>query len=344
MIPLIRPTFPPMHVIEKYFRDCYKTKNYTNFGDLHTEVTIALRKVMGGYVLPVTSGTTALQIAMKNLRLQGARVVVPDFTHSGTFLSVKMAGAEPVIMACDPDTWVLDPVELMSQASKFDAIIVVSPFGYYVNVPFWDDLAKRLGKKLIYDFAGAFGFFPETENLKCYSFHATKNFGVGEGGAIVHPSVQSWEESRRISNFGTLEDRSIQDEFGINGKIDEFRCAAILAQLESLYRVWTRIQNKNALIEFYKTYLKGIRCPVGPKRPSLTVFNNFEISDIEARSLDQGIVVKKYYPLLSQMDFAEKFVCTSGSKKLEYCYALPCDVSLSEAMKVVECIKQLRGS
>lgn len=339
MIPLIRPEFPNLRAVEKHFSSAWSGKQFTNFAYLFQKAQDYLSINMRGHALPVSSGTTALEIALLSLGLRGKRVALPDFTHSGTILAIVQAGAIPVLFAANERNWVLDLNDLENNLDKFDALIVVSPFGYQVDITAFETFSERHQKPIVYDFAGAFGFFPEIKNIRCYSFHSTKNFGVGEGGCVVFSNKESYEAGLRISNFGTLPDRSIQNEEGLNGKIDELKAACIIAMLEpeNLNRVFRRISNKNATLQFYHEQIDQTYLPHGKKMPSLCVLGNLPARELEEFGVKEGIICKRYYPLLSRMPGLKQIERVSeSSDKLERCLALPSDVSIGEAYRVVD--------
>lgn len=343
MIPLMRPEFPNLRAVEKHFNQAWIGRKFTNFGSLFYKATEGLSNLMQGYALPVTSGTTALQVAMVSLGLHGKRVALPDFTHTGTLLAIIQAGGIPILFGASDRTWTLDVEELKKHEDEFDAVIVVSPFGYHVDVPAFEDFSEKYGKPIVYDLAGAFGFFPKTKNIRCYSFHATKNFGIGEGGCVVFSSKEDWDKGLRITNFGTQLDRNIENDQGLNAKPDELKCACILANLEDdvLPKIYRRISNKSSLLNYYQEQFDNAFVPQGRKCPSLVVLGNMPARLLEARGEEIGIICKRYYPLLSRMPGLSHIVRISeSSDRLDKCVALPSDVSFAEAHKVVTFVHQ----
>ncbi len=340
MIPLIKPTMPDLIKAEAYLDRSRTEKQFTNFGPLHRSLVQRLSIITNSHALPVTSGTTAIEVALLVLGLKGKKVAVPDFTHSGTFLAVTRAGAKPVIMSSSVKTWTLDMELLEEYLEEYDAFIVTSPFGYSVDVAKYDKFAEKYGKLVIYDFAGAWGFFPLTNNPVCYSFHSTKNFGVGEGGMACFDSAEQWEAGRKIINFGTLEDRSIESDSGFNGKIDEFKCALIHSQLDDKDLITQKIINKSALIHYYSREL-GIKSQPH-EAPSMCVFSGFDTKELQINGLENYIIFKQYYPLLSEMrgiKSAKKIIRTNTIKYFMSCCALPSDVNLSDAQIVASFAK-----
>ena len=343
MIPLLRPYFPSLSEVEKLFSVCHEHNVYSNFGKLFYDSVEKLSVLMKGEALPTTSGTTAIHAALSTMNAKGKRVALPDYTHSGTLLAVIAAQAIPVLFPVDKN-WVISIKELKKHWTEWDMAIVVSPFGYDVDVMEFETLSVELKKPLVYDFAGSFGRFPDTINPRCYSFHATKNFSVGEGGCVVLPDLKMWKRAQQIINFYTNpEDRSILDDTGGNLKVDELRCALILQMLEkkNLDKVFDRIENKNALVEFYEDRLNATT-PSGQKYTSLCVVKLPKSRGFEKKLLKMGIQAKSYYPLLSSMPgLAHIDRVGFSDDSMRDCIALPSDVSMSEAMQVVEAVEEI---
>lgn len=294
----------------------------------------------------MSTGTAAIEVALLSCGLEsGDRVLVPDFTHSGTILAIVRAGLVPVIAGVDPKTWTLRPeeVERAFEAGMIEGVVVVSPFGYHVDVLAWELLKDRTGLGLVFDFAGAWGNFPRTMAPVCYSFHATKNLGVGEGGMIVFRSERQRREAKRLINFGTLPNREIESLRGGNHKIDELKSAYLLACLDRshLFDVERRMKNKLRLIDFYLERIPGTFVPNGPKSPSLCVIGNLPAASLEAASEAEGIDFRRYYPLLSGMKglaSVDQLSCSDAVMK--NCCALPSDVDLRQAERVVEVVRR----
>lgn len=317
---------------------------WSNFGPVHEKCILELNKTMGRYCLPVTSGTTAIEVALKVLLPRGARVLLPDFTHSGTILAVVAAGCIPVLGPVDKKTWTLDLEAIARYPSCFDAMIVVSPFGYKVNFQAYEGLAKDLAKPIVYDLAGAWGKFPETLWPVCYSFHATKNFSIGEGGAVTFGCHSELKKAKQLANFGTLPDRSINGLRGGNYKIDEIRAAMILHQLQRHKEITQRIAAKRSVLSFYQFELSKYCTPhslAARGTPSLCVLGGVKKAEkIEQRAAEFGISCKRYYPLLSRMYHLQSVQRIGASEEFfENCLALPSDVTKEEMQRVVEFVK-----
>lgn len=341
MIRLIRPLVPQPERAMEIFQHAIRERVFSNFGTLHQQLMNELSAIGAGWALPTTSGTLGLEIALRSLKLKpAARVAIPDFTHSGTLLAAVRADLYPVLVGVDSATWTLMPE--MVPENEVDAVVVVSPFGYPVNFAAWEEWSATTKVPLVYDLAGAWGTFPTTKNPRCYSLHATKNMGIGEGGFVVFSELDQRVAAMRMINFDTLPDRSIGSLDGCNGKMDEIHAAFTLAALERFHRqrVDRRISDRVTLLRFYAAEL-GAFVPAGVRTPSLCVLGEMPAAELEAASDKLGAVFRRYYPLLSRMPACKSVerISVSGDE-MGRCVALPSDVDLTMAYQVVDVVKR----
>lgn len=344
MIPLIRPFVPPVSDAMDYFKKSVDQGVLSNFGELHEALAGRLSALAAGHAMPISTGTAAIEIALRTLNLApGSKVLIPDYTHSGTLLGVVRAGLVPVFAGVDPMSWTLriEEAQYAFLGNKVAAAVVVSPFGYDANVADWEAMSLMNGMPLVYDLAGGFGEFRSTQNPRCYSFHATKNLGVGEGGMIVFEERANYDRARRLCNFDTLPNRTIASMHGSNQKMDELKCAFLLASLDKLNQVLTRIERKSELIRLYRSGIAGSYSPGGPRHPSLCVLSNLPAIRLEAQAYKEKIAFRRYYPLLSRMSALASVERLSVSDDvMETCCALPSDVDLIEAHRVVDVVNR----
>ncbi len=256
----------------------------------------------------------------------------------------------PVLAGVDPKTWAMQPWDLRAAAMRgtIDAAIVVSPFGYEVDVAEFDHVSEELaGFPLIYDFAGAFGAFPKTTHPVCYSFHATKNLGACEAGAVRFALPTEALRARQLSNFDTLPDRSVATLDGANQKIDEWRAALLLAALDELPKTLLRIENKRAALNVYQLLNPEFVVPKAKAAhwPSLCVVGG--IPKVEKFVLDAaraGITARSYYPLIGEMAAAKNVERWSVSPaEMATTCALPSDVTIEEIARVSKFARAFLG-
>lgn len=344
MIPLMRPIFPEWEAVQKHFKKSMMKGALSNFGPCFFEVVDRLSVMTDLHSLPVANGTIAIQVALQMTVKRGARVLVPDYTHIGTLQAVTAAGMEPVIVSSSKTSWTLSIEEMAKiPTDYYDAFIVVSPFGYRVDFGAYEDFANMTRKKIVYDLAGAWGMVPKTDSPVCYSLHATKNFSCGEGGVVAFRSRQRMLEARRLINFDTLEDRTVASPFGGNWKLDELKCAVILAHLDNFSVIEKRAKERSRTIDQYQRALKGLCIPSKlheQAQPSLCVLSGLPAAKLEALAPAEGITIKRYYIPLSSMpglSSVKKF--STCSQFFQTCAALPADVTDEEFDKVIRFVR-----
>ena len=170
--------------------------------------------------LPTTSCTHALEMAAMLLDIKpGDEVIVPSFTFVSTVNAFVLRGARPVFIDIRPDTLNLDETQLERLISpRTRAIVAVHYAGIGCemdpvmeiaqrhNVPVVEDNAHGLFGKYRGKYLGTFGC------LATQSFHETKNFTCGEGGALLINDPQYIERAEIIREKGTDRSRLFRGE------------------------------------------------------------------------------------------------------------------------------------
>ncbi len=235
-------------------------------------------------VLLTTSCTHALEMAALLLRIQpGDEVIVPSFTFVSTINAFVLHGAKPVFADVRPDTLNLDerqleslitprtraivPVHYAGVACEMDAIMAIAERH---GIPVVEDNAHGLFAKYKGRYLGTFG------RLATQSFHETKNFTCGEGGALLINDPSLVERAEIIREKGT--DRSLfyqglVDKYSWRDVGSSYLPSGILAAflLEQL-RQRQRIQSKRQQVfETYQSALapwaaaNGVQLPTVPE-------------------------------------------------------------------------------
>ena len=247
MIPVTKPYLPDRKTLDKYLDGIYEREWLTNNGQLVQELTARLEEYLGvENLLLVANGTLALQIAYRALGVSGfeyqeqPEAITTPFTFIATASSLKWDGVQPVFADIDPNTWCIDPDNIeKAVTSNTKAIVPVHVFGNACDVDAIDEIATRHRLKVIYDASHAFAVNYKGESLLKHgdaatlSFHATKLFHTGEGGAIIFKRKEDLERAKKMINFGITGPESIE-ELGINAKMNEFQAAMGLAMLPDL--------------------------------------------------------------------------------------------------------------
>lgn len=344
MIPLANPILPSWDDIQAELEQSQSSGKLTNFGPCYWRLVDKLADLTGRYDVPCTSGTAAIQLAAQSVFPRGSRVLMPDYTHVGTLQALIAAGMSPILCPVSRMHWTLSLGAITAiPRDKFDAMLVVSPFGYQIDFIAYDQIAKELGKPIVYDLAGAFGITVTTKAPVCYSFHATKNVPIGEGGVASFQAVDQADKAFRLSCFDQNKDRSIESPYGGNLKLDEIRCAIARVQLDSMSKIMKRIARKRELIDLYQDVL-GDNCVQhklhhGNSAPSLCVVAGLPAERIEKNARELGFEAKQYYPLLSSMrglSLIPRYGVSSTFFRT--CVALPSGVTDVQAKSIAKAV------
>jgi len=207
------------------------------------------------HVMCTSSCTTALHLALLGIEIKrDDEVLVADYTFPATGHSVMFCGAKPVFVDIDKNTYNIDPNKIIDKITdKTKAIIAVHTFGQSADMDYIQDIADVFNLKVIEDAACAIGskykerFCGINSDVGCFSMHATKALGVGEGGLIV---TNDDEIAKRFKNFGVFGmkstyDREISNEFivpvfeniGYNYKMSDVAAAIGIAQFRKIKNI-----------------------------------------------------------------------------------------------------------
>src|SRR5882724_1988627 len=180
-----------------------------------------LEKELGvGKALLTTSCTHALEMAALLLDIQpGDEVIVPSFTFVSTANAFVLRGARPVFCDIQPDTLNLDENKIDQLiTSHTRAIVAVHYAGVGCEMESILTIAKRRGIAVVEDNAhGLFGKFKGRYLgtfgcLATQSFHETKNFTCGEGGALLINDLRYLERAEIIREKGTNRNRFFRNQ------------------------------------------------------------------------------------------------------------------------------------
>lgn len=175
-------------------------------------------------VLLTTSGTTALDMALLMCGLSpGDEVILPSYTFSSTANAPVLAGAKLVFVDVRPDTMNIDENKIEAAITdRTKVIIAVHYAGVACEMDRIMEIARKHGLKVVEDAAqGVMSqykgrYLGTIGDFGCYSFHETKNYSMGEGGAILINDSGYNERAEILREKGT--DRS---KF-IRGQVDKY--------------------------------------------------------------------------------------------------------------------------
>ena len=246
-IPIMRPKLPAAERLAPYLRAIDSSRVYSNFGPLalSLEDRLAARFGMsGGTITTVANATLGLTLA---LTAQGARpgtfCAIPAWSFVASAHAAAMAGLIPYFVDVDADTWAIDPESIADvitgAPAEVGAIMPVVPFGRPIDVAAWDLFRYRAGLPVVIDAAAGFDAITPGAVPAVVSLHATKVFGVGEGGFVMSTDTSLVHAIRTRSNFGFMGTRNAA-VLAANAKLSEYHAAVGLAALDE----WAEVRSE----------------------------------------------------------------------------------------------------
>lgn len=233
-----RPLLPTIENFTEKLHEIWDSKWLSNNGQQHQKLEEKIKDTLKVQNVSLfNNGTTALLIAVRSLHLTGEVITTP-FTFPATPHVITWNNIKPIFCDIDPVTLNIDANKIESMINpETTGILPVHVFGIPCDVEKIQDIADRHGLKVVYDAAHAFmceingrgiGNFGD---ISMFSFHPTKLFHTGEGGALVYKDKNLKQHIDLLKNFGIEnEDEIIMP--GINGKMNEIQAALGLLMLD----------------------------------------------------------------------------------------------------------------
>jgi dTDP-4-amino-4,6-dideoxygalactose transaminase len=259
---------------------------WITMGPRTAEFEQALASYLGArHVIAVASCTAAIEIAVRALRLEpGAAVLTPSLTFCGAVAPIIQAGLRPVLVDVDADTLLPTPATVAQAARRAGrpaAMIVQHMAGHPADVPELAAAAGLPASAVVEDAAHGLGAELREARLggasraACFSFYATKNLPIGEGGAIATDDDELAAYIRTTRLHGLSRDawrrylpggswRYDVAEPGLKANLTDIQAAIGLAQLTMLPRWQAR---RTELAAQYDAALAGVPGLGLPSRP-----------------------------------------------------------------------------
>lgn len=322
-------------------------------------------------VLLTTSGTTALDMAALLCDLQpGDEVILPSYTFSSTATAFVLAGAKLVFVDIRPDTMNIDENKIEAAITSRTKVIVAMHYaGVACEMDTIMDIAKRHNLKVVEDAAQAVMSTYKGKALGtigdfgCYSFHETKNYSMGEGGALLINKPEYNERAEILREKGTNRakffrgqvDKYTWVDFGDSYLPSELNAAYLWAQLEQADEI---NNNRLATWNTYYDELKYLEETGKLELPHIPAecTHNAHMFYVKLKNLEERtkfIAYLKEHDILSVFHYiplhsapaGQKFGYFHGedvftTKESERLARLPMYYGLNEQVeKVVECVK-----
>jgi len=323
---------PNFSVYQRYLKKIWKTHTLTNQGPLSLLLEKKLRKYFGvKHVFLTSNGTIALQIAIRALDLHGEIITTP-FTYVATATSIVWEHCKPVFVDIDRETLTIDPKGIENAITKKTcAVMGVHVYGFPCDVTAIEKIAKKNRLKVIYDAAHAFGTLYKNKSVLSYgdistlSFHATKLFHTGEGGAIITNDDTLAEKISLYRSFGHVGDTYYT--FGINGKLSELHAAMGLSILPGISVI---MKKRKQISRTYDSFLQNTSLVL--PRPLQTTIRNYAYYPVVFPT--EQLLLKTINRLHKHRIFPRRYFYPSLNT-LSYLNPSSCPISESTASRVV---------
>jgi dTDP-4-amino-4,6-dideoxygalactose transaminase len=245
-----------------------------------------LEQVLGvNKVLITTSCTHALEMSAMLLDIQpGDEVIFPSFTFVSTVNAFILRGAKPIFVDIRPDTLNMDETKIESLVTdKTKALVPVHYAGVGCEMDAIQSIADKHQLKIVED--NAHGLFAKYKgkylgtfgSMATQSFHETKNFTSGEGGALLINDPEMIERAEIIREKGTNRSRFFRGQVDKYTWVDmgssylpsELLAAFLLAQLEGCEEIQNRRKN---IWEYYDLHLNAWTEENSIRRPQVPAY------------------------------------------------------------------------
>jgi len=353
-IPVTKTFLPPQEEYQRLLKRVWDKGWITNRGDLILELEKKLKTFLNSPNLIITNnGTISLQLAIKTLDLKGEIITTP-FSYIASASSIVWENCKPIFVDIDKEYLTINEAQLESAiTSNTVAILAVHVYGNPCNVEEIQRIADKYSLKVIYDAAHAFGVNYKEQSIFDFgdistcSFHATKLFHTGEGGAIFIKNTKLYNKTFYHHNFGHDGSEKFHG-LGINGKLSELQAAMGL----SVFPYIDDIIKKRR--EIYNTYVH-LLC----KNPSILfqkiredVDYNFAYFPVIFSSEEQLLKVKEglqrneifprryFYPSLNTIDYlkGQRMPVSESIASRVLCLPLYVGLELSDVKRIVTLI------
>lgn len=235
---------------DKYIRQAIDSRKICGDGEFTKKCNAKFEEITGSKkVLMTTSGTSALEMAALLADMKpGDEVIMPSYTFVSTANAFVLRGTKIVFVDIRPDTMNIDETLIEDAITeKTKAIVPVHYGGVSCEMDTICEIAKRYNLIVIEDAAqGVMSYYKgkalgSIGDIGCYSFHETKNYSMGEGGAILINNEKNVERAEIIREKGTNRtkffrgqvDKYTWVDLGSSYLQSELNCAYLYGQIEN---------------------------------------------------------------------------------------------------------------
>jgi dTDP-4-amino-4,6-dideoxygalactose transaminase len=355
MINVTKTFLPPINEYMAQVQRAYDNVWLTNRGELIKELEHNIAQVLQlreASILCMNNGTIPIQIALK-LLAKGGDVITTPFSYVATTSSILWEACTPIFVDIHPEYLTIDESKIEAAITpRTTCILATHVFGNPCNIEEIERIALKHNLKVIYDAAHSFGVEYDGKSIFEYghvstcSFHATKLFHTGEGGAAFCKDPGLFHEIFYSHNFGHNGPLDFHG-LGINAKISELQAAMGLAVLPHLEFI---IERRKQVVDFYNNELNFSHLAKLKIRP-LTRWNysyypvlfsdEQRLLEVDAELRKNEITGRRYfYPSLNTLQFIDGKTCpvSEDVSKRIMCLPLYPDLNENQLRKITSVI------
>lgn len=262
------------------------------------------------YCIGVGNGLDALHLILRAYKIgSGDEVIVPANTFIATALAVSYAGATPVFVDCDKDTYNIAPGLVEEKVTpRTKAVMAVHLYGRMADMRALREICDRYGLKLIEDAAQAHGAQLDGKRAGSlgdaagFSFYPGKNLGaLGDGGAVTTDDEALAKRIDMLRNYGSRE-KYHHELQGFNSRLDELQAAFLRVKLRHLEE-WTK--ERRRIAEYYLKVLNADNMKLPLMEGACALSNVWHVFPVMAEKRKEvqdhlrrnGIKTLNHYPI-----------------------------------------------
>ena len=343
MIPVTKSFLPPVEDYQKQLKRIWDNQWLTNNGELYQELSKKLKEHLDvNHIIPMTNGTLPLHIALNAFADQGEVITTP-FSYVATTAGIVWEKCTPVFVDIHPEYLTIDETKIEAAISdKTTAIVATHVYGNPCAVDEIAAIAKKHNLKVIYDAAHCFGVTYKGKSIFNYgdistcSFHATKLFHTGEGGALFCQNELTRKEMWYRHNFGH-DGPERYHGLGTNAKMSELQAAMGLSLLPYMKHINSE---RKRVCEYYDKHLVFEKLGKLKLREGTewnyayypVVFKSkSQLLEAKAKLEKENILPRRYfYPSLEELPYIDTNTCPVAKDLASRVLCLPLYVDLNE--------------
>ncbi len=344
MIPVTKTFLPPIEEYSAILKRAWDKQWVTNRGELVLELEEKLKENLAIKNIIITNnGTVPLQIALKLLG-NGGEIITTPFSYVATTAAIVWENCKPVFVDIHPDYLTIDETKIEAAITpKTTAILATHVFGNPCNIEKIEVIAKKHNLKVIYDAAHCFGVNYKGKSIFNYgdistcSFHATKLFHTGEGGAMFCNDDELNQKMFYSHNFGHNGPLDFHG-LGINGKISELQAAMGLSIFPYMDNI---LSKRKKVVTWYDKNLDLSNIQKLKLRENTewnysyypVIFSTEkQLLRIQNELMNEDIIPRRYfYPSLNTINYVENVFMQVSESVASRILCLPLYVDLDES-------------